>query len=382
MKVAFFTTTRADFGLLLPLIKSIEASNRLNYLLFAGGAHLKQEYGHTIDEIKLSGVKLTSGFDYLPEQTNPGDLLKGLATESSQLAEIFSTYTFDAICVLGDRYELLPVIQAAILFRKRIIHIHGGEKSEGALDEQVRHMITKAAHVHFAACEEYAGNICRMGEQQWRVHNTGALGVDNMRFRAPMPKKELFDELGLDENMETVLLTFHPVTVEENSSQAEQISELFRALGRSDYQLMITAPGAESDRELIVEEIERQLGSNRNYHFTRSMGLTRYLNLIPHCRFVIGNSSSGIIEVPWFRIPTINVGSRQEGRIRHQSVIDTACTAETIEEAIKVAESDLFRSDIVDMEYKFGDGTAAPKMTMIMEDLLHRDDIMVKKLEL
>lgn len=243
-------------------------------------------------------------------------------------------------------------------------------------------MITKAAHVHFASCEEYADNIRHMGEQPWRVHNTGALGVDNMRFRTPMLRKELFEGLGLDENMKTVLLTFHPITAKENSSQPEQISELFRALNRFDFQVMITAPGAESDRELIMEEIKRQLDSNRNYHFTRSMGFTRYLNLIPYCRFVIGNSSSGIIEVPWFRIPTINVGSRQEGRIRHQSVIDTGCAADTIEEAIKVAESDSFRTDISDMEYKFGDGKAAPKMTSIMEDLLRREDILVKKLEL
>ncbi|MCP4314351.1 MAG: UDP-N-acetylglucosamine 2-epimerase (hydrolyzing), partial [Bacteroidetes bacterium] len=321
MKIAFFTTTRADFGLLLPLIRSIRESENIDYLLFAGGAHLKQEYGFTIDEIKKTGLNLSSTFDYLPSQTAPGDLLKGLAKETGQLAEIFASFKFDAICILGDRYELLPVVQAAILFRKGIIHLHGGEKSEGALDEQVRHMITKAAHLHFAACDEYADNIRRMGEQAWRVHNTGALGVDNMRFRTPVPKKELFGDLGLDENMKTILLTYHPVTVEDEISHTEQIRNLFGALEQSAFQVMITAPGAETDRELILGEIEKQVKNNRNYHFTGSLGFTKYLNLIPHCNFVIGNSSSGIIEVPYFKIPTINVGSRQQGRIRHHSVI-------------------------------------------------------------
>ncbi|MCP4313856.1 MAG: hypothetical protein GY790_21590 [Bacteroidetes bacterium] len=182
--------------------------------------------------------------------------------------------------------------------------------------------------------------------------------------------------------MKTILLTYHPVTVEDEISHTEQIRNLFGALEQSAYQVMITAPGAETDRELILGEIEKQVKNNRNYHFTGSLGFTKYLNLIPHCNFVIGNSSSGIIEVPYFKIPTINVGSRQQGRIRHHSVIDTACTAEAIAEAIKTAESEEFRSGIINMEYMFGDGTAARKMTTILESLPERKDFLVKKLEL
>lgn len=379
MKIAVFTTTRAEFGILLPLIRTIERSDQLDYLLFAGGTHMNEAYGNTVQEIRNSGVKISSSFDFIPDHTDPQALVRALATETGQMAEIFSTYSFDAVCILGDRYELLPVVMAAILYKKSIIHIHGGERSEGAIDEQVRHMLTKSAHIHFAACEAYANNIRRMGEQAWRVHNTGALAADNMKNLAPVPKQELFAGLHLDEKLKTVILSYHPVSFADLPAQT-QIRNLFKALGFFDYQVIITAPGADADREIIVSEIRQVLGNRDRYHYFESLGSTNYLNLIPHCRFVIGNSSSGIIEVPYYRIPTINVGSRQEGRLQHPSVINAGNSVDSIKDAISLAENREFRSSLSKMEYLFGNGRAAHKMAEILPGILQRKDLLKKKL--
>lgn len=380
MTIAFFTTTRAEFGLLLPLIKSVEENQVLNYELFVGGTHLAEAYGSTIHEIRASGVKISSTFDYIPPQTDPAALLNSLATETRELVKIFMEWSFDAICVLGDRYELLPVVQAAILLKKKIIHLHGGEKSEGAIDEQIRHMITKSAHLHFTACEAYAENIRKMGEQSWRVHATGALAIDNVTKMVPVPEEALFDELNLKPGHSTVLLTYHPVSLEEGLAQAMQIENIFKALDRFDFQIIITAPGADPNRDDIVNEILTQVKRNDNFHYFESLGIRSYLSLIPYCRFVIGNSSSGIIEVPYFKIPTVNIGRRQQGRLQHPSVIDAGYSEESIHQAILKATNEDFRKSIADMEYMFGDGRAAERMTSKMESLLFKEDILMKSL--
>ena len=177
---AFFTTSRAEFGLLSPLIYAMEKSETIVPLIFAGGSHLSDEYGRTIQEIKTLGFEIKDTFDFLTEKNDILSLAIGFSKAVEQIARIYDKHEFDFVCLLGDRYELLSVTAVAILYKRPIIHIHGGESTEGAMDEQIRHMITKAAHIHFASCAEYAENIRGMGEEAWRVYNTGALGVDNI----------------------------------------------------------------------------------------------------------------------------------------------------------------------------------------------------------
>ena len=229
-KIAIFTTTRAEFGILKPLISELNNDELTKVLLFVGGTHLIKEHGNTINEIETNNFKISKTFDYLLNEDSPYSLVKSLGIETFELANIFNDFYFDAVCVLGDRYELLPIVQSAILFRKPIIHLHGGERTEGAIDEQIRHMITKAAHLHFAACDDYSQNIIKLGEESFRVHNTGALAVDNMSLQNRKTKKQLSSELKINTEKRTVLMTNHPVKLEIKISTKVQIENLFTAL--------------------------------------------------------------------------------------------------------------------------------------------------------
>ena len=378
--IAIFTTTRAEFGIFIPLIEKIIESNDMDYKLFVGGTHLKKEYGETINEIKEKGYEITAIFDYLTNDDSPEGLTKSTAKATHELAPIFNNESFNFVCVLGDRYELFSIIQTAIIFRKPIIHIHGGEATQGAIDEQVRHMVTKAAHIHFVSCDEYYNNIRNMGEQEWRIFNTGALAVENIKELANISKKEIFSSLNLDENIKTVLLTYHPVTLEKNLSVREQINNLFDALEDYNLQVLITAPNMDAENNVILQEIKNRT-DNKKYLFVKSLGVKKYLSLLPYTDFVIGNSSSGILEVPYFKIPTINIGPRQDGRIRHESIIDTDYNTVSIKQAIEKALTPAFRNTLKNMPYKFGDGQASQKMTNAIRKLANRNDLMIKKLD-
>ena len=366
-KIAIFTTTRAEFGIFTSLIKEFSSDSEIEVLLFVGGTHLAIEHGKTINEIS-NQFTITSIFDYLLNEDNPYSLTKSLGVETFELANIFKNYNFDAVCILGDRYELFPIVQTSILFKKPIIHLHGGEKSEGAIDEQIRHMITKASHLHFVACDDYAQNIIKMGEEKFRVHNTGALSVDNMQNLKLKNKNELFQELGLNPDLKTIIMTYHPVTLEAEIIVQQQIKNVFEALANFNLQVMITAPNIDANREEISEIISKEVANNNNYFYVESLGMKSFHNLMKFSEFIIGNSSSGIIETPFYKKPTINIGIRQNGRMRHESIIDTDYLVESIKIGIEKALSNDFNSKISDMKYKFGTGNVAKKMLSIIKN--------------
>ena len=380
LKIAVFTTSRAEFGILSSLLREIRKEDEIDYYLFVGGSHLVIELGKTINEIKEE-FEITDTFDFFLNEDSSYSLSKSLGIEQIELASIFRNYDFDAICVLGDRFELLPIVNTAIIFKKPIIHIHGGETTQGAIDEQVRHMITKAAHVHFVSCDEYKENIRKMGEPESRVFNVGALSVDNIVNNKVIIKSKLFNELKLDKSKNNILLTYHPVTLEYKLEPLTQIKNVFKALDKFNFQVVITAPNNEIDRNIIMGYIENIVNSKRDYHFVESLGINRYLSLIPHCEFVIGNSSSGINEVPFFRIPTVNIGDRQKGRIRHKSVIDVDYSINSIVKGIKNALEPNFRKRLKKMKYKFGDGHAAERILKILKDIKINEQFMRKESE-
>lgn len=380
-KVAIFTTTRAEFGILSPLLSALEENSGIILLLFVGGSHLSKEHGNTIQEIKDGGYNIDGTFDYLLNQYDSFSLARGLSIATKELASIFKKYDFDFVCFVGDRYELLSIVSNAIIFNKPIIHIHGGEKTEGAIDEQIRHMISKAAHLHFAACEEYAENIRKMGEQEWRVSNTGALGVDNIVKGQRLPKSVLFEDLGLDENKPLAIMTYHPVSLEFKVAPQKQIQNVFLALEDFDLQIVITSPNVEVDRDKIVHFISERASQNHSYVCVDSLGVKKYHSLIPHSEFVIGNSSSGIVEVPYFKVPTVNIGDRQKGRIRHKSVIDTDYSVSSIKKGIQKALSKDFVDTLKEMPFKFGDGHAAERMVEIIKNIKVDQNFMRKRLE-
>ena len=379
-KIGIFTTTRAEFGILSALLREIENNNDIEYLLFVGGSHLVKEYGNTIIEIK-NKFKITETFDFFLNEDSDYSLTKSIGIETIKLAKLFRNYDFEFCCVLGDRFELLPIVTTAIIYKKPIIHIHGGEESQGAIDEQTRHMITKAAHIHFVSCKEYAANIRKMGEQEWRIFNVGALGIDNIVKNKKIPKSDLFKQLKLDKNKQTVLMTYHPVTLEYKISPLEQIKNVFNALSKFDFQIIVTGPNVDVDRDIIMSFINDQTKENKNIHYFDSIGVIRYHSLIPYCEFVIGNSSSGILEVPFFKKPTINIGDRQKGRLQHTSIINTEYSEKAIISGINKALSKNFRESIKNMEYKFGDGHTAERIVKILKNINIDEKLMRKELD-
>ncbi|MDA3894013.1 MAG: UDP-N-acetylglucosamine 2-epimerase [Salinivirgaceae bacterium] len=377
--IAFFTTTRAEFGILSPFIRKIAESEQFNYQLFVGGAHLLQAHGNTLSEIKQMGFKPHDYFPYAPKETSKYHIAVALAEQSKAISKLFESYDFDYVCLLGDRIELLPIVQTAIVFKKLIIHLHGGEITEGAIDEQVRHMITKAAHIHFVAGKMYGDNLVHMGEETWRVFNTGALAVDNMIQIPCKEKAVLFATYGLNPERKTALLTYHPVTLENKISHGEQLANLFSALDKTDLQIMITAPNLDDEGDILRKIIQEKV-DDKKYFFTASLGMKNYLSFMKHAELVIGNSSSGIIEAPYFKIPTINIGQRQSGRYKHCSIIDVVNDRELIFNAINHALSEAFQKKLINMEYEFGNGDAADNMHKALLSLQKKDDLLIKKL--
>lgn len=380
LKIAMFTTSRAEFGILSSLLREIKKKDEIDYYLFVGGSHLVAELGKTINEIK-NEFEITDIFDFFLNEDSPYSLSKSLGIEQIELASIFKKYDFDAICVLGDRFELLPIVNTAIIFKKPIIHIHGGETSQGAIDEQIRHMITKAAHVHFVSCEEYKQNVRKMGEPEWRIFNTGALAVDSMAKCLNIDRTSLFSKLGLNREKKIILMTYHPVTLEYKVRPIDQIKNLFKSLKEYNFQVVITSPNIEVDRDKIIAVIQEEVNKIEKYHYIESLGKTLYHSLIPHCEFVIGNSSSGIIEVPFFKTPTVNIGDRQKGRLRHESVIDTDYSIKSIKTGIEKALSKDFQERIKTMKYKFGDSNVAKKIVDIIKSIDINEKLMRKDLD-
>lgn len=380
MIIGFFTTSRAEFGLLSNLIDEVIQDGSLGYMLFVGGGHHVVNQGKSVDEIKERKYSWVP-FDFLLSSDNPKSLVQSMATETFQLAEIFSNYHFDVVCLLGDRLELLPIVQSAIVFRKPIIHLHGGEITEGAVDDQVRHMITKAAHIHFSACEEYRKNIIRMGEDASRVYNVGALGVSSMEKVKSVSRIQIFQKYQLDTTKPTVLLTYHPVTLEFGISAAQQMRNVFEALRSYNFQVIITAPNVDLNNQDLFGVIDEEVRVHKGYFFIKSLGINNYQSMLRHVEFVIGNSSSGLLEVPYYKIPTINIGDRQKGRIKHQSVIDTGYSVEDIRTGIEKALDISFRKSLEDMEYKFGDSHAAERIVKILKNMTFNADFLRKRLE-
>ena len=380
-KIGIFTTTRAEFGILYPLISFLEKSNYFDIKLFVGGTHLSKEYGKTISEIYDLGLKPADTFDYLLSQNNSTSLSKSLGIATIELSHIFSKHDFDYVCVLGDRYELLSIISNAILFKKPIIHIGGGEATEGLIDEQIRHMITKAAHIHFTTTNDYREKIIMMGESEWRVHNSGALSIDSIKLIKKKSKTDVFKENGLDIKQKTAMFTYHPVTLEFNINVRDQIQNIFSAIKKFNFQLLITSPNIEVDRDEIVALIKEEVSLNENYYYTESLGFERYHNFLPYCDLVIGNSSSGILEAPYYKIPTINIGKRQDGRIKHPSIIDTEYSSQSIADGIQKGLSSKLIKTIQNMKFEFGDGSASKIIHDVLLKELSKKNLLLKQLD-
>ena len=379
-KIAIFSNARSEFGILASLLEEINKTKDLELLLFAGGSHLSKKHGYTIKEIKNSGFKVDAKINIKIQGDTAYSLSEFSSLSQIEIAKIFKNFDFDCVCVVGDRFDILPVIFNAVIFNKLIIHLHGGEITEGAIDNQIRHMITKSAHVHFAISQKYVENILRMGEEKFRVHNTGALAISNIIKTEKIPISKILRDLKIHINKPIILLTYHPVTLEFKLSYEEQIENIFKALKKYDVQLIITSPGIDVNGEKILKKLIKIAEINPDYKYIDSLGYKVLYNLYPYLDFVIGNSSSGIIESPFFRIPTINIGERQKGRYMHESVITSDYSVKSIKTAIKKVYSKQFKYKLKKMHYKFGDGTANKKIVKILKKIDINNRLLRKKL--
>jgi len=364
-KICIFTSTRAEFGLLSGLASAISRSPELTLQLLVSGTHVSASHGETVQEIIDAGFTPDARVPILsPDEGDAGvATCRVMGRAISGYGEALSNLSPDLLVILGDRYEAFCCAAAAQICRVPIAHIHGGERTEGAVDEVFRHSITKMSHLHFPCCEEYRQRIIQLGEDPLKVHNVGALGVENIRNLTLLTREELSSSLNFSLKDPFFLITFHPVTLESCSGE-RQIQELIAALETfKAYNLVITGVNADHGRSAIEARIKAlSVSQPERVLYVQSMGQIRYLSAMRFCSAVVGNSSSGILEAPAFKVPTVNIGDRQKGRVRAASVVDCEPSAAAIEAALRRVCSPDFRSVMAGMVNPFDGGDTAEQI--------------------
>lgn len=378
-KLCVLTATRADYGLLAPIIKKLMTYRDLDVRVAATGAHLSPEFGMTVAEIEADGIPVDRKIPILLSSDAPSAISKSMGLAIIGFADYFDELKPDALLVLGDRYETLAVACAAMNARIPIFHLYGGETTEGAIDEGVRHALTKMSNIHFVANEEFRRRVIQLGESPDRVFKVGAMGPENAIHMPKMSQKELEDSLGVRFGEKMAVLTFHPVTLEKNSAE-RQTDELIKAiLQYPEITFLCTKANADTDGRIINTKLERLAEEYENIFLFDSLGAKRYLSALSCALFAIGNSSSGLAEVPSIGIPTINIGDRQKGRMRGPSVIDCSPDAESISGAIQIALSPEFRKIAEKKENPYGDGHASSHIAAVVNDYLVHEKTVLKK---
>lgn len=367
-KIAVFTGSRAEYGLLYWLLKDLQASERCQLQIIVSGMHLSPEFGNTWQQIVEDGFAIDARVEMLVSSDTPVGVVKSMGLGVIGFADALERLQPDILVVLGDRYEALSVVQAALIMRLPVAHLHGGEITEGAYDDSIRHAITKMAYFHFVATDQSRRRVIQMGESPERVYNVGALGLDHIKRSPKMDFEQLRDSLGFDLKKPFLLVTYHPVTLMEEAPQ-DSFQEILAALDAfPKYQVILTYPNADNGGKSIIPLIESYAMRNRNRVIAvQSLGFRRYLSAVSMAAAVLGNSSSGIIEVPAFGVPTVNVGVRQQGRLAASSILHCEPTRDAIAEALKVALSEEFASFCKGVVNPYGQGDAAKAITDVLE---------------
>lgn len=375
LKIYAITTTRADYGIMRPLLVKLDREEWADLGIVVSGTHLLKSFGMTIREIEKDGLNIVKKISIM-NRNNDSALVTGqiMARTIEKFSAFFDESRPDLIIVLGDRFEMFEVGAAAVICNIPLVHIAGGETTEGAIDEVFRHSLTKMSYLHFASTEAYRKRIIQLGEDPGRVFNTGALGVENVKNVRCLSRRELSQELHFDLDRPYAVVTFHPVTMEEGSA-IRQLKELLKVIDdHREMNFIITKANSDKDGEKINEELERYVKDHDHCILVSSLGTLRYFSAIRYCECVIGNSSSGIVEVPSFNKPTVNIGERQKGRIQADSIINCRPEAEDIERALKKAKK--FDKKIVN---PYGNGNSSAKMVRIIRKTFLDKEIDLKK---
>ena len=373
-KIAVVTATRAEYGILTPLIKAINDDDELELELIVTGTHLSEKHGNTIKFIRNDGFPIAHELPILEDGNTPYDISVTMANALLRTAECLRDDRPDMMVILGDRTEMLGIAAAAMNERIPIAHLHGGEVTEGAVDDCVRHALSKMSYLHFTSTEVYRRRVIQLGEDPERVFFVGALSTENI-LKAPLfSESEIRSEIGIPENMPYSVVTFHPVTLEADSAR-QQTLELCRAMEEcSENYYLITMANADAGGDMVNKLLGEFADSHENVKLVSSLGMKRYLSAVKYCSFVLGNSSSGIIEAPVLGAPTVNIGDRQKGRLMADTIINCEPDSGSIAEAIHTAETAEHHSTLM-----YGDGSTSEKIIAVIKDVLMNDKVDLKK---
>ncbi|MCT7516375.1 UDP-N-acetylglucosamine 2-epimerase [Aliarcobacter cryaerophilus] len=368
-KICVVTGTRAEYGLLYWFLKEIESDKELQLQVIVTGMHLSPEFGLTYKEIEKE-FKINKKIEMLLSSDTSVGISKSMGLAQISFAESYDELKPDIVIVLGDRYEIFSATSAAMIARIPIAHIHGGEKTEGAFDESIRHSITKMSHLHFTATNEYKNRVIQLGEHPSRVFNVGGMGIENIKRLKLLSKDEFEKSIEFKLNSKNILVTFHPVTL-ENSTAKEQFQQLLDAIDElEDTNIIFTKANSDTDGRVINQMIDEYVtkNSHKSIVFT-SLGQLRYLSALQYVDAVVGNSSSGLAEAPSFRIGTINIGDRQKGRIKASSVIDCEANKNSIVKAFEKLYSKEFQNSLINVKNPYGDGCASKRIVEILKNV-------------
>lgn len=367
-KICVVTATRAEYGLLRPLMKEIDKSQILDLQLLVTGAHLSPEFGLTFKDIEKDGFVIDEKVEMLLSSDTATGIVKSMGLGMIAYTDVFQRLQPDGLVILGDRYEILAVASAASVHKIPIVHLHGGEITEGAYDDAFRHAVTKLSHLHFTSTESHRNRVIQMGENPENVYNVGAIGLDNIKELKLLTKSELETDLQLEFKKYNYQVSFHPETLSDSTSK-DQFEILLHAIEKQEDSVFIfTKSNADTDGRIINSMIDEFVNTHpdKARAFT-SLGSLRFLSLLRQCDAIIGNSSSGIIEAPTLKIATINIGNRQKGRTRADSVINCNVDRVEIENAMQKTRDPNFRTQLKGVKNPYGDGNTANKIVEVLE---------------
>lgn len=378
-KISILTTTRADYGLLKPLIEKLNIENNFEIKIVVTGSHLSVDHGLTYKEIEVDGFFIDKKIEILLSSDNPASISKSMGIAIISFSDYFKDLKPDLLIVLGDRFETLAVTLVAMNQKIPIAHIHGGEITEGAIDDSIRHAITKLSYLHFTSTDEYKNRVIQLGENPNRVFNVGALGVENVMNQKLLSKANLSTQLGINLSKPYAMVTFHPVTLENNLEKDQILALLEVCKNYKKLNFIFTKTNADANNKIINQFIDLYAKDNENIFVHTSLGMNKYLSSLKYCSVIIGNSSSGIIEAPSFGIPTINIGIRQKGRLQSTSVINCEPTQNEIKKALDKSLSDEFAKHAKKTRNPYGNGTTSLQIVKVIQDTILNKNLNLQK---
>jgi len=367
-KICVVTGTRAEYGLLYWLMKEIDTDKDLELQIIATGMHLSEEFGNTYQQIEKDGFTIDKKVDISLSSDTELAISKSMGLGMIGFSDAFNELQPDLLVVLGDRFEIFSAVSVAMIAKIPVAHLHGGEATEGCIDEPIRHSITKMSHLHFTATNEYRNRVIQLGEQPDRVFNVGGLGVDNINKLKLMTKSDFEKAINFELGEKNVLVTFHPVTLEKSTSET-QFQELLESISKlKNTKIIFTKANSDTNGRVINSMIDAYVSVNDNSIAFTSMGQLNYLSALQFVDAVVGNSSSGLLEAPSFNIATIDIGDRQKGRIKADSVISCLPTQESIRSAFDKSYSEDFQNIVDNTKNPYGNGGASKIVVDIIKD--------------